>query len=118
MQCARVKAPRSCPGCACDDPLDCYPAQHERFSWSASTIACDSLRRAPGRSGMTIATLTISLAAVFTIATFVHSVRGSLLLWVDKMVTADLIVRYLSRGVPIITPDERIRSYPHVQSAW
>ncbi|OGQ83662.1 MAG: hypothetical protein A3F90_06505 [Deltaproteobacteria bacterium RIFCSPLOWO2_12_FULL_60_19] len=63
-----------------------------RFSWSAGTIACDSLRRAPGRSGMTIATLTISLAAVFTIATFVHSVRGSLLLWVDKMVTADLIV--------------------------
>jgi PIN domain nuclease of toxin-antitoxin system len=24
----------------------------------------------------------------------------------------------LERGVPIITPDERIRSYPHVQSAW
>jgi len=34
----------------------------------------------------------ISLAAIFTIAAFVSSVRGSLLSWVDQMVTADLIV--------------------------
>jgi putative ABC transport system permease protein len=34
----------------------------------------------------------ISLAAIFTIAAFVNSVRGSLLAWVDQMVTADLIV--------------------------
>jgi putative ABC transport system permease protein len=32
------------------------------------------------------------LAAIFTIAAFVNSVRGSLLAWVDQMVTADLIV--------------------------
>jgi putative ABC transport system permease protein len=39
-----------------------------------------------------VATLVISLAAIFTIAAFVNSVRGSLLAWVDQMVTADLIV--------------------------
>jgi len=36
--------------------------------------------------------MVISLAAIFTIASFVSSVRGSLLAWVDQMVTADLIV--------------------------
>ncbi len=36
--------------------------------------------------------MVISLAAIFTIAAFVNSVRGSLLAWVDQMVTADLIV--------------------------
>jgi putative ABC transport system permease protein len=55
-------------------------------------LGCDSLRRAPGRSGITIATLMISLAAIFTVAAFVTSVRESLLLWVDRMVTADLVV--------------------------
>jgi putative ABC transport system permease protein len=39
-----------------------------------------------------VATVVISLAAIFTIAAFVSSVRGSLLTWVDQMVTADLIV--------------------------
>src|SRR5207245_7458431 len=34
----------------------------------------------------------ISLAAIITITAFVSSVRGSLLAWVDQMVTADLIV--------------------------
>jgi putative ABC transport system permease protein len=55
-------------------------------------LASDSLRRNPLRSGITVATLVISLAAIFTIAAFVNSVRGSLLAWVDQMVTADLIV--------------------------
>ena len=48
--------------------------------------------RNPIRSGITVATMVISLAAIFTIASFVNSVRGSLLAWVDQMVTADLIV--------------------------
>ena len=39
-----------------------------------------------------MATIVISLAAIFTIAAFVNSVRGSLLAWIDQMVTADLIV--------------------------
>ena len=55
-------------------------------------LASDSLRRNPARSGLTVATVVISLAAIFTIAAFVSSVRGSLLTWVDQMVTADLIV--------------------------
>lgn len=62
------------------------------LSWGEGRLACDSLRRSPVRSGITIATLMISLAAIFTIAVFVHSVRGSLLSWVDQMVTADLVI--------------------------
>lgn len=65
-----------------------------RFSFLSveARLASDSLRRSPVRSGITVATLMISLAAIFTIAAFVNSVRGSLLSWVDQMVTADLIV--------------------------
>jgi putative ABC transport system permease protein len=55
-------------------------------------LASDSLYRNPIRSGISVATMVISLAAIFTIAAFVNSVRGSLLDWVDQMVTADLIV--------------------------
>jgi putative ABC transport system permease protein len=55
-------------------------------------LAADSLYRNPIRSGISVATMVISLAAIFTIAAFVNSVRGSLLVWVDQMVTADLIV--------------------------
>lgn len=29
-----------------------------------------------------------------------------------------IVATALEKAVPIITPDERIRSYPHVQSAW
>jgi putative ABC transport system permease protein len=62
------------------------------ISWVEARLASDSLRRNPVRSGITVATMVISLAAIFTIAAFVNSVRGSLLAWVDQMVTADLIV--------------------------
>src|SRR5205823_11923090 len=62
------------------------------LSWVESRLASDNLRRNPVRSGITVATMVISLAAIFTIAAFVNSVRGSLLAWVDQMVTADLIV--------------------------
>jgi putative ABC transport system permease protein len=55
-------------------------------------IACDGLARSPVRSGMTVSTLMISLAAIFTVAALVHSVRVSLLSWVDQMVTADLVI--------------------------
>lgn len=60
--------------------------------WVELRLASDSLIRNPIRSGITVATMVISLAAIFTIASFVNSVRGSLLAWVDQMVTADLIV--------------------------
>lgn len=63
-----------------------------RLSWIEGRLACDSLRRSPVRSGITVSTLVISLAAIFTIATFIHSVRGSLISWIEQMVTADLIV--------------------------
>jgi putative ABC transport system permease protein len=62
------------------------------LSWVEVRLASDSLLRNPLRSGITVATMVISLAAIFTIASFVNSVRGSLLAWVDQMVTADLIV--------------------------
>jgi putative ABC transport system permease protein len=62
------------------------------FLRNEARLASDSLRRVPGRSGMTIATLMISLAAILTVAAFVASVRESLLNWVDRMVTADLVV--------------------------
>ncbi|HEX9455670.1 MAG TPA: FtsX-like permease family protein, partial [Candidatus Binatia bacterium] len=62
------------------------------LSWVEARLASDSLRRNQTRSGITVATMVISLAAIFTIAAFVSSVRGSLLAWVDQMVTADLIV--------------------------
>ncbi|OGP30171.1 MAG: hypothetical protein A2038_03670 [Deltaproteobacteria bacterium GWA2_57_13] len=61
-------------------------------SWIEARIASDTLGRSPVRSGITVATLMISLAAIFTVAAFVHSVRGSLLTWIDQMVTADLVV--------------------------
>jgi putative ABC transport system permease protein len=62
------------------------------FTWAGGRLALDNLARSPVRCGITVATLMISLAAIFTIAVFIHSVRGSLLSWVDRMVTADLIV--------------------------
>jgi len=67
------------------------------LSWDEWRLASDGLGRSPMRAGITIATLIISLAAIFTIAAFVHSVRGSLLSWVDQMVTADLIVSSSAR---------------------
>jgi putative ABC transport system permease protein len=67
-------------------------ARSSLWSWNELKLASDSLRRSPVRSGITVATLMISLAAIFTIAAFVHSVRGSLLSWVDQMVTADLVI--------------------------
>jgi putative ABC transport system permease protein len=67
-------------------------ARRSGAAWVEARLASDSLRRNPARSGITVATMVISLAAIFTIAAFVNSVRGSLLSWVDQMVTADLIV--------------------------
>jgi putative ABC transport system permease protein len=49
------------------------------LSWPEARLASDSLRRNPARSGITVATMVISLAAIFTIAAFVNSVRGSLI---------------------------------------
>jgi len=68
------------------------PAGVPGLSWAETRLASDSLRRNPLRSGITVATMIISLAAIFTIAAFINSVRGSLLAWVDQMVTADIIV--------------------------
>ena len=68
--------------------MGCLPA----VSWAEARLASDGVRRNPIRSGITVATLIISLAAIFTIAAFVNSVRGSLLAWVDQMVTADIII--------------------------
>lgn len=76
-----------------------------RLSWVEGRLAADSLHRNSARSGIAVSTLMISLAAIFTIAAFVHSVRGSLLSWVDQMVTADLIVHSGARSAgPLNVP--------------
>lgn len=63
-----------------------------RLNWVGGRLGLDHLARSPVRCGITVATLMISLASIFIIAAFLHSVRGSLISWVDQMVTADLIV--------------------------
>jgi putative ABC transport system permease protein len=92
-----------------------------RASWVQARLASDSLRRNPLRSGITVATMVVSLAAIFTIAAFVNSVRGSLLAWVDQMVTADLIISSGARtagprNVPLREdPLPGLRSVPGVR---
>jgi putative ABC transport system permease protein len=91
------------------------------FSWAETRLASDSLRKNPIRSGITVATMVISLAAIFTIAAFVNSVRGSLLAWIDQMVTADLIVSSGARtagpkNVPLTEdPLPGLKSVPGVE---
>ncbi len=91
------------------------------FSWAGGRLALDNLARSPVRCGITVSTLMISLAAIFTIAVFIHSVRGSLLSWVDRMVTADLIVSSSARTAgPINVPlqedlAEEFRAIPGVR---
>jgi putative ABC transport system permease protein len=96
----------------------------ERFTWFTyleARLASDNLKRSPLRAGISVATMIISLAAIFTIAAFVNSVRGSLLAWVDQMVTADLIVSSGARtagpkNVPLSEePLPGLRSIPGVQ---
>ena len=69
----------------------------EPFNWVGGRLGIDNLDRSAVRSGITVATLMISLASIFTIAAFINSVRGSLISWVDRMVTADLIVTSSAR---------------------
>ncbi|HEX2226793.1 MAG TPA: FtsX-like permease family protein [Candidatus Binatia bacterium] len=91
------------------------------FGWIEVRLASDNLQRNPLRSGISVATMIISLAAIFTIAAFVNSVRGSLLGWVDQMVTADLIVSSGARtagtkNVPLSEePLDALVSIPGVQ---
>lgn len=76
-----------------------------RFTWVGGQLGLDNFARNPVRCGITVATLMISLAAIFTISVFIHSVRGSLLTWIDQMVTADLIVTSGARTAgPINVP--------------
>ncbi|MFB3060149.1 MAG: ABC transporter permease [Candidatus Binatia bacterium] len=63
-----------------------------RLTWVGGRLGIDNLDRSPIRCGITVSTLMISLASIFIIAAFINSVRGSLISWVDRMVTADLIV--------------------------
>jgi putative ABC transport system permease protein len=92
-----------------------------RSAWIEARLAAENLTRSPVRAGISVATMIISLAAIFTIAAFVHSVRGSLLAWVDQMVTADLIVSSGARtagpeNVPLREdPTDGLRSVPGVK---
>jgi putative ABC transport system permease protein len=91
-----------------------------RSAWLEMRLAAENLTRSPVRAGISVATMIISLAAIFTIAAFVNSVRGSLLAWVDQMVTADLIVSSGARtagpkNVPLREdPAAGLRSLPGV----
>ncbi len=93
----------------------------QRLSWVGGRLGLDHLARSPVRCGITVATLMISLAAIFTIAAFIHSVRGSLISWVDQMVTADLIVSSSARTAgPLNVPlkedlAEPLRNLPGVR---
>jgi len=76
-----------------------------RLSWLEGELASDNLARSPVRCGIAISQIMISLAAIFTIAALVHSVRGSLLSWVDQMVTADLVIHSGARSAgPLNVP--------------
>jgi putative ABC transport system permease protein len=92
-----------------------------RSTWMEARLAAENLTRSPVRAGISVATMIISLAAIFTIAAFVNSVRGSLLAWVDQMVTADLIVSSGARtagpeNVPLKEdPAAGLRSIPGVK---
>jgi putative ABC transport system permease protein len=68
-----------------------------RLTWVGGRLGIDNLDRSPSRCGITVATLMISLASILIIATFINSVRGSLISWVDRMITADLIVSSSSK---------------------
>jgi putative ABC transport system permease protein len=68
-----------------------------RFAWVGGRLGIDNLDRSPSRCGITVATLMISLASILIIAAFINSVRGSLISWVDRMITADLIVSSSSK---------------------
>ncbi len=69
----------------------------QRLGWVAGRLGMEHLARSPVRCGITVATLMISLSSIFIITAFIHSVRGSLISWVDQMVTADLIVSSSAR---------------------
>ena len=96
-----------------------FPRYH--FSRIEARLASDSLGRNAVRSGITVSTLMISLASIFTIAAFVHSVRGSLLSWVDQMVTADLVIHSGAKTAgPLNVPlkeelAEELKTIPGVQ---
>ncbi|MGH7832885.1 MAG: FtsX-like permease family protein, partial [Candidatus Binatia bacterium] len=71
----------------------------------AANLAADTLARNPVRSGITVSTLMISLSSIFIVAALVHSVRGSLLSWVDQMVSSDLVIHSGARSAgPINVP--------------
>ncbi len=93
-----------------------------RLNWVGARLGIDNLDRSPSRCGITVATLMISLASILIIAAFINSVRGSLISWVDRMVTADLIVSSSSKtagpmNVPLKEDDlaDKLRNLDGVQ---
>ena len=36
----------------------------------------------------------------------------------DRIIVATALEHALEHGIAVVTPDERIRAYPHVQSEW
>jgi putative ABC transport system permease protein len=61
-------------------------------------LAADNLVRAPGRTGLVIAALAASVALLVQTAGVIRSNEDSILAWLDRSVTADLV---LTAGGPI-----------------
>lgn len=55
-------------------------------------LACDSLIQAPRRTSATVAALMFSLAFVVSAAIFTHSLKTSLIDWMDQSISAEIFV--------------------------
>jgi putative ABC transport system permease protein len=68
-------------------------------------LAADNLVRSPGRTGLVIAALAASVALLVQTSGVIRSNEDSILAWLDRSVTADLI---LTSGGPISTSGQAI----------
>lgn len=63
-----------------------------RFAAPTTTLATENIARDPTRMRGTVAALMVAFAMVLIVSTFIHSMRTSILSWVDQTFAADLWV--------------------------
>ena len=63
-----------------------------RMVGSLGTLAVEQVTRTPGRNGVTLSALVIGLAIMVGVGIMVRSFRGTVEMWVDQTILADLIV--------------------------
>jgi putative ABC transport system permease protein len=101
--------------------IRCVRRGLRRQPWITAALAADNLACNAVRSGITVSTLMISLSSIFIVAALVSSVRGSLLSWVDQMVTSDLVIHAGARSAgPLNVPlkenlAEQFRAIPGIR---